>query len=420
MFVHYRTVPLSGLLCIVGLGLKAFTWADDWPQWRGPHRDGKSAETGLVKQWPAGGPPMVWKITGSGAGYATVSVANGVIYTAGDIGEENFVLAFREKDGQPLWKAKLGRAGAPGWGGFAGVRCTPTVDGDLVFAIGQYGEIAAFEAGTGRELWRRDFLQDYGAKLPEWGFSESPLVDGDKLVFTPGGEKGAIVAVNKRTGDLLWQTGEFTDEAQYSSLMPATIEGVPQYVQLTMASVVGVSPEGKVLWRAARKGAVAVIPTPVVTDNLVYVTSGYNIGCNLFKVARASDSFTVTEVYKNRVVMNHHGGVILVGDYLYGHDDRRGWTCQNFKTGEAVWQTEDGLGKGSCVYADGHLVLREEKKIGSRVALIEASPAGYKEKGVFEQPDQSGKEAWPHPVIANGRLYLRDQDVLLCYDLKAR
>jgi outer membrane protein assembly factor BamB len=420
MFAHHRLKALTGILCLTGAVLNLSATAEDWPQWRGPRRDGKSAETGLLKQWPAGGPPLVWKITGLGAGYATVSVAKGVIYTAGDHGEENFVLAFREADGQPLWKAKLGRAGAPGWGGFAGVRSTPTVDGDLVFAIGQYGEIAAFEAATGRELWRHDFVKDYGAKLPEWGFSESPLVDGDQLVFTPGGEKGAIVAVNKRTGALLWQTGEFTDEAQYASLMPAALGGVPQYVQLTMASVVGVSPRGKVLWRAPRKGAVAVIPTPVVADPFVYVTSGYNIGCNLFQVTRTGDTFAVTEVYKNRVVMNHHGGVILVGDHLYGHDDRRGWTCQNFKTGEAVWQTEDGLGKGACVYADGHLVLREEKKKGSRVALIEASPAGYKEKGVFEQPDQSGKEAWPHPVIANGRLYLRDQDVLLCYDLKAR
>lgn len=420
MFTDHRTVARSGGLLLAGWGLVFGAGADDWPQWRGPHRDGKSAETGLLQQWPAGGPPLVWKITGLGAGYASVSVAGGVIYTAGDVGEENFVLAFREKDGQPLWKAKLGRAGAPGWGGFAGVRSTPTVDGDLVFAIGQYGELAAFEAATGRELWRRDFLKDYGAKLPEWGFSESPLVDGDQLVFTPGGPRGALVAVNKRTGALLWQTSEFTDEAQYASLMPATIEGAPQYVQLTMATVVGVSPEGKVLWRAPRKGAVAVIPTPVVAGNLVYVTSGYNIGCNLFQVTRASDTFTVSEVYKNRVVMNHHGGVIRVGNHLYGHDDRRGWTCQNFKTGEAVWQTEEGLGKGSCVYADGHLVLREEKKKGSRIALIEASPNGYKEKGVFEQPDQSGKETWPHPVIANGRLYLRDQDILLCYDLRAR
>jgi outer membrane protein assembly factor BamB len=422
MFKPTHILPLKFTLLWPLLGLALTARAEDWPQWRGPHRDGKSAETGLLKTWPAGGPPRVWKTTGLGAGYATVAVAKGVLYTAGDLGEDNYVLAFREQDGQPLWKARLGKAGAPGWGGFAGVRGTPTVDGDLVFAIGQYGEIAAFEAATGKELWRRDFIQDYGGKLPEWGFSESPLVDGDKLIFTPGGEKGAVVAVHKRTGALLWQTADFTDEAQYASLVPATLAGAPQYVQLTMASVVGISPEGRVLWRAPRKGATAVIPTPVVAEDLdlVYVTSGYNIGCNLFKVARHGDTFTATEVYKNRVLINHHGGVIRVGDHLYGHDDRRGWTCQNLRTGEAVWQHEDGPGKGSCVYADGHLVLREEKKKGSRIFLIEASPAGYKEKGVFEQPDQSGKEAWPHPVIANGRLYLRDQDVLLCYDLRAR
>ena len=182
----------------------------------------------------------------------------------------------------------------------------------------------------------------------------------------------------------------------------------------------GVSPAGQVLWRAPRKGATAVIPTPVVHDNHVYVTSGYNIGCNLFRISKAGDRFSAQEVYKNRVVANHHGGVIFLDGHIYGHDDRRGWTCQNFLTGEAVWQNEDNLGKGSIVYADGHFVIREEKKKGSRVALIEASTAGYRQKGVFEQPDQSGKEAWPHPVIANGRLYLRDQDTLLCYDLKAR
>ncbi len=408
----------SVFLTVAGLSVAALT--DDWPQWRGPNRDGKSAETGLLKSWPAAGPPLAWKITGLGAGYATVSVAKGVIYTAGDVGDDNFVFALREQDGQQLWSARLGRAGAPGWGGFAGVRSTPTVDGDLVFAIGQYGEVAAFKAATGKELWRRDFVADYGAKRPEWGFSESPLVDGDRLVFTPGGEKGAIVAVNKRTGELLWQTREFTDEAQYSSLMPAVIQGAPQYVQLTMASVVGVSPEGRVLWRAARRGATAVIPTPVVHGEHVYVTSGYNIGCNLFKISRSGDRFSAEEVYKNRVVANHHGGVILVDGHIYGHDDRRGWTCQNLLTGEAVWQVNDQMGKGSIVYADGHFILREEKKKGSRVALIEATTAGYRQKGVFEQPDQSSKETWPHPVVANGKLYLRDQDVLLCYDLKAR
>lgn len=411
-----RKPILLSALALAALSLNA----GDWPQWRGPNRDGKSTETGLLQQWPAGGPTLAWKTTGLGAGYATVSVVKGVLYTAGDKGAEGFVLALSEKDGKALWSAKLGKAGAPGWGGFAGVRGTPTVDGDLVFAIGQYGELAAFETKTGKEVWRKDFTKDFGGKLPEWGFSESALVDGDKLIFTPGGEKGAVVAVNKQTGATLWQTAAFKDEAQYSSLMPATIAGVPQYLQLTMASVVGVAPDGQVLWQAPRKGATAVIPTPVHADNLVYVTSGYNIGCNLFKVTKAGDKFTAEEVYKNKVVANHHGGVVLLGDHIYGHDDRRGWTCQNLKTGEAVWQTEDGLGKGACVFADGHLVLREEKKKGSRLALIEATPTGYKEKGQFEQPDQSGKEAWAHPVIANGKLYVRDQDVLLCYDVKAK
>jgi len=224
------------------------------------------------------------------------------------------------------------------------------------------------------------------------------------------------VALNKRTGETLWQSKDFTDPAQYSSLMPAVLAGAPQYVQLTMASVVGVAPDGKVLWTAPRKGAVAVIPTPVVHQDHVYVTSGYNIGCNLFQVTRADEGFKAQQVYKNMVMIDHHGGVVLVGDHVYGHDDRRGWTCQEFKTGKAVWQNEDELRKGSCVYADGLLILREEAKKGSRIALIEATPAGYKEKGRFEQPAQSGKETWPHPVVANGKLYLRDQDHLLCYD----
>lgn len=411
-------IPL--LTALAGLATLTPSFAADWPQWRGPSRDGKSTETGLLKEWPAGGPPLAWKTTGLGAGWATVSVAKGVLYTAGDKGGDNFVIALSEKDGKELWSTRLGKAGAPGWGGFAGVRGTPTVDGDLVFAIGQYGEVVAFEAGSGKELWRKEFIKDFGGKLPEWGFSESPLVDGDKLVFTPGGEKGAIVAVNKKTGETLWQTAGFTDEAQYSSLMPATISGLPQYVQLTMASVVGVAPDGKVLWKAPRKGATAVIPTPVISGDLVYVTSGYNIGCNLFRISKSGDALAAEEVYKNKVVANHHGGVIVLGDFIYGHDDRRGWTCQDLKTGEAVWQTEDGLGKGACVYADGHLVLREEKKRGSRIALIEATNAGYKEKGQFDQPTPSGKEAWAHPVIANGKLYIRDQDVLLVYDVKAK
>ncbi len=394
--------------------------AHDWPQWRGPNRDGKSTETGLLKIWPKAGPALVWKATGIGAGYATVAVASGRIYTAGDKGAQAYVFALSEKDGQALWSAPLGKAGAPGWGGFAGVRGTPTVDGDTVFAIGTYGEVVALDAATGKERWRRDFVKDFGAEMPEWGFSESPLVDGDQVVMTPGGPQGAIVALDKKTGELRWQTSAFTDPAQYSSLVRAVIAEVPQYVQLTMANVVGVSTNGKVLWTAPRKGSTAVIPTPIVHQDHVYVTSGYDIGCNLFKVTRQGDDFSASQVYKNSVMIDQIGGVILVGDHVYGHDDRRGWTCQDFLTGKAIWQNEDEIHKGSCVYADGHLILREEAKKGSQIALIEATPAGFKERGRFEQPLQSGKHAWPPPVIANGRLYIRDQDALLSYDIKEK
>lgn len=408
----------TGLLAVL-LGMVS-TSAHDWPQWRGPNRDGKSQETGLLKSWPKAGPPMAWSAKGIGTGFATVSVAAGRIYTAGDSGPDSFVHALNEKDGTALWSARLGKAGAPGWGGYAGVRGTPTVSADLVFVIGTYGEIVALDAATGKEQWRRDFTKDFGGEMPEWGFSESPLVDGEQVVMTPGGSQGAIVALNKRTGATLWQTKDFTDPAQYSSLVPAVIAGVPQYVQLTELHVVGVAPDGKVLWRAARKGRTAVIPTPIVHNDHVFVTSGYGIGCNLFKVTRAADTFRATQVYRNIVMGNHHGGVILVGDHLYGyHLERGGWKCLAFLTGKVVWESEDGLGKGSCVYVDGHFILREEDTKGSQIALIEATPAGYKEKGRFEQPAPSGKEAWPHPVVANGKLYIRDQDLLLCYNLKA-
>lgn len=395
--------------------------ASDWPQWRGPNHDGRSTETGLLQTWPAGGPALVWKATKLGAGYATVSVTGGRIYTAGDNGSENYVHALKETDGNVVWSAKLGKAGAPGWGGFAGPRCTPTVDGDRVYALGQFGEFVCLNAKTGSELWRKHLAADFGGKLPEWGFSESPLVDGERVLVTPGGAKGAIVALNKLTGELVWQTGEFTDEAQYSSLVPVTIAEVPQYVQLTMASVAGVAAsDGKLLWRAPRKGAVAVIPTPIIKQDQVYVTSGYGIGCTSFKVTKEGAGFTSRQLYANRVLENHHGGAILLGDHVYGHDESKGWTCQRFETGAAVWQEKTKLRKGSILYADNRFYLREESEESSHVALIEATPKAYVELGRFQPPDRSGKQAWPHPVIANGRLYLRDQDLLLCYDIKAK
>lgn len=414
----HRLLSTGGRAGLV-LGIFLSASGADWPEWRGVNRDGHSPDQATLKSWPAAGPELVWKTGSLGSGYAAVAVVGDRIYTAGDRGDRNFVIALDRATGREIWASDLGKAGAPGWGGFAGVRATPTVDGERLYAIAQYGEIACFETTTGKEVWRRHLVDDFGGKLPEWGFSESALVDGDQVVCTPGGEKGALVALDKRTGRLLWQSGDFKDEAQYSSIIKAEIDGVPQYIQLTMESVVGIAPRsGAVLWHAERKGRTAVIPTPIYHDHHVYVTSGYGTGCNLFKITSRNGAFSAEEVYADKIMKNHHGGVILVDGHLYGHSDGVGWVCQDFATGKPVWTEKEKTAKGSIAYAGGMFVLREEKKGSSDLVLIEASPEGYRERGRFRQPDQSGKDAWAHPVIVGGRLYVRDQDLLLCYNVR--
>ena len=404
------------LLLVVG---SAAAGEGDWPQWRGPKRDGISPEKGLLQQWPQNGPKLEWKATGLGEGYSSLTVIGNFIFTTGDKGADAFVVALNRADGKPVWTAKLGRSGAPGWGGYSGPRSTPATDGEVVIAVGQWGELAAFEAKSGKDLWRKHLEQDFGGKRPEWGFAESPLLEGDKVVVTPGGPKGTVAALNKKTGEVIWQSKDFKDPAHYSSLALGDFGSVDQYVQLTDQSVAAVAAtDGRLLWRAPRKGATAVIPTPVTTDNLVYVTSGYAIGCNLFRINSKGGKFSAEQVYANKVMVNHHGGVIGLSGHVYGYSDGKGWTCQELQSGRDVWQ-EKKLGKGAIAYADNRFYLRAEDGRGT-VALIEATPAGYREKGRFNPPDRSDKNAWSHPVIAGGKLYLRDQDVLLCYDVKAQ
>jgi outer membrane protein assembly factor BamB len=390
---------------------------DGWPQWRGPNRDDLSTEKGLLTEWPSDGPPLAWKFDGLGAGYSGVAVAKGKVFTMGDVGQESLLIVLDEATGKKLWSLKLGRPGQ--YGNFYGPRGTPTVDGDFVYALNQHGDLVCAAVATGKEIWRKS-LQDLGGKPHGWGYAESPLVEGDKVLCTPGGSKGAIAALNKKTGAHMWQSKEFTDGAHYSSLIPATIFGVRQVIQLTAASVAGVGmADGKLLWRADRPGKTAVIPTPIYADNQVYVCSGYGVGCNAFKLTKETAGIKAAEAYATKDMANHHGGVILLDGHLYGFcDNNRKWLCQNFKTGEIVW-SHNGVGKGSITYADGHFYLRNESGKGT-VALIEASSKSYDEKARFNQPDRSDKNSWPHPVIANGRLYLRDQDVLLCYSVKAK
>ena len=393
--------------------------AIDWPQWRGPNRDNVSSETGLLKEWPKEGPALLWKATGLGMGFSTVSVVGDRIYTMGDGDDAGYVRCISLADGKPIWSARMGRPGGNQRGQGPGTLGTPTVDGELVFALGQFGDLIAVKAADGKEVWRKDLVKDFGGQMPHWHYAESPLVDGQQVVVTPGGKAGAVVALNKSDGKQLWRSREFTDAPAYSSLVPAEIGGVKQYVQLTGASVVGIAPEGgKLLWKATRIGRTAVVPTPIVYEDQVFVTSGYGVGCNLFKISKTGDAFKAEQVYANTDMANHHGGVIRVGENIYGHSDSRGWTCMEMKTGRVVW-SEKKLGKGSIAYADGHLYCRAESDKGT-IALIEASPDGWKETGRFDQPNRSRDNSWPQPVVADGKLFIRDQDVLLCYDVKGK
>ena len=406
----------QGLFFAITLIVNSTLSAADWPQWRGPNRDGHSPETALLREWPQGGPPFVWKTNGLGAGYSSVAVANGKIFTMGDRPDAAFVHAL-DLSGKQLWSTKVGKPG--GGDGYPGPRCTPTVDGNLVYVLGQHGDLVCVEAATGKEVWRKNLQKDFGGEVGGWDYSESPLVDGEQVICTPGGKQGTLLALNKKTGARTWQSYQFRDAAEYSSPIVAEIDGKRQYIQLTGDSVAGVDADnGKLLWRVSRRGSTAIIPTPIFYDNHVYVTSGYGVGCSLFKITPRGGSFKADQVYANKVMVVHHGGVVLVEGHLYGYSDGKGWVCQNFKTGEMVW-SDKKLGKGSLCYADGHFYLRSEDSKGT-VALIEATSTGYREKGRFDQPDRSQNESWPHPVIANGKLYLRDQDVLLCYDVTAR
>jgi outer membrane protein assembly factor BamB len=413
-----KTRQSSAILVLLVLSLStALVHAGDWPQWRGPDRNDISKETGLLKQWPTGGPKQVWLFKDAGLGYAGYSIAAGKLFTMGARDEKEFLIAVDVKDGKELWSTPMATLLKNGWGD--GPRGTPTVDGKYVYAISGQGTLICANVEDGKEQWRVT-MQSLGGKTPQWGYTESVLVDGKQLLCTPGGDKGAVVALDKLTGKVLWQSGDFTDGAQYASIVTADLNGARQYIQLTMKSVVGLNAkDGKTLWRADWPGKTAVIPTPIERDGLVYVTAGYGVGCQMVKVGSGNQ---LSGVYTNKVMKNHHGGVILVGNHLYGYSDGSGWVCQDFKTGAEVWASKN-LGKGAIAYADGMLYLLDEDS--GTVALIEASPRGWSEKSRFKLEPQTTQRKrqgriWTHPVISNGKLYLRDQELLFCFDVKAK
>jgi outer membrane protein assembly factor BamB len=427
-FTRRITAPAAAALVVCGAALSADPpRGADWPQWRGPNRDGRSSDTGLLSTWGPSGPPLAWKATGLGVGFSSVAVTGGRIYTMGDRNGVQTLMALDQANGKQIWSARVG----PSWDDeMGGPRGTPTVDGELTYAIGTEGDLVCVETATGRERWRKSLPRDFGGRMMSmWKFSESPLVDGDRLVFTPGGSGAYLVAVDKKTGREVWRTPapplgpRGREGAGYSSIMISNGAGVKQYVQLTGRGLVGVRAEdGKLLWGYNRvANDVANIPTPIIKDDLVFASTGYQAGSVLLKLVRSAQGVDAQEVYflEARTLQNHHGGLVLVGDHVYGgHGHNRGFPIAvELASGKVAWGGDirnTGTGSAAVVYADGHLYFRYQNGV---VILIEATPAGYREKGSFTIPDVNNP-SWPAPVVLGGRLYLREQDTLYAYDVR--
>lgn len=390
--------------------------AEDWPAWRGPNRDGICQETGLLQEWPARGPTLLWKATGLGEGYSGPSIVGDLLFTMGDRNGQEWVIALDwTKDGQEVWATPVGPIRHTGEG-YPGPRATPTYDDGRIYTLGINGDLVCLDAKTGKEFWRRDLVKDFGGKIPQWGYAESVLVDGPWVIFTPGGKKATLAAVLKTNGQTVWQA-PIGDPAAYSSVIKATLGKVDQYVTLTAKGVVGVrAKDGEPLWRYDRPASrVANVATCIWYRQTIFAASGYGTGGGLVWAKKSGNGFSAQEVYFTKDMQNHHGGVILLDGHLYGCSNPSILACLDYRTGKTVW-TDRSSGKCSLLYADGRLYARSEK---GPVSLIAATPDGFQLKGRFDQPDRSDKASWPHPVIANGRLFLRDQDVLLCYDLRA-
>ncbi len=406
-------------MCTVIIGTSSS--AADWPQWRGPERNGISHETGLSREWPKDGPKLWWKVTDIGTGYSTPAVVGERIYALGNKGmDDEFVEALAVKDGSPIWKTSIGKVGNPDQRpSYPAARSTPTVDGDVLYALGSDGDLVCLDIAGGSKKWGKSLREDFGGHPGQWAYSESPLVDGDVLVCTPGGKEATIVALNKKNGDLIWKCpSPQGDEAAYSSVIIANIGGVKQYVQFLQKELVGVEAKtGKLLWHYDRtaKGSPANIPTPVASDDFVYSAAGMS-GGGLVKVKAEGGEFTTDDLYFSKKLPTAIGGSVKLGDFLYGATGQA-LVCVDFASGDVKW-TDRSIGPSSVLYADGNLYLHGEN---GEVALVEATPDGYHERGRFtpeDPPDRGDSKAWAYPVVANGRLYIRDMGTLWCFDVK--
>jgi len=410
------------LLALIAVTTTAQSADTDWPLFRGVDRTGVSPDTKLLKQWPKDGPPLAWKTTSIGAGFSSVTVHGDKVFTMGDVKQDCYLFGIDRAKGTKVWELKVGQTG----GSPTGPRGTPATDGTLVFGLGQHGDLVCASAKTGKEVWRKNLPKDFGGEAGGWNYTESPLIDGDHLIVTPGGSKATMVALDKKSGKQVWAgVVPNGDTAGYSSVVAAELGGVKQYIQLMANGLVSFSAkDGKMLWRYGTKGDrfggnTANIPTPIVSGEYVFASAGYGRGGALVKITANGDKFNVEEVYWNRQLNNKHGGVILVGDKLYGDRDDGGrpWSA-DFKTGKVLWTRDGGKGGGSAslTYADGKLYIRYAD---GWVVLADATTSEYTEISSFKVPNGSG-DCWAHPVVIGGKLYIRERDTLWCYDVKAK
>ncbi len=405
-------------LCVALLMSQAVE-ADDWPGWRGPNRDGISLETGLLQSWPQEGPKLAWQIDAIGGGYSTPAVAGDRLYLLANVGmEDEYVKALDGKDGRTIWSVRIGRVGVPDQRpSYPGSRGMPTIDGDLLYALGSDGDLVCLETATGKKRWHVNFQQAFGSEPPRWAWSESPLIDGDKLICSPGGANATILALDKLTGEILWKTAtEEADLAGYGSPVAATIAGVRQYVVFLAQGVVGVNAEsGEFLWRYAKtaEGSPANILTPIIDGDRVYTGSNRG-GGGLVRVQLDEDS-PVAEIYHGQKMPGHVGGAVLINGRLYG-STRTALLCVDFESGDVAW-TDRSVGPATVGYADNRLYVVGDE---GEIALVDISGDAYREVGRFTPPGRvEAGTSWTYPVVANGRMYIRHLEKMWAYDVGA-
>lgn len=385
----------------------------DWNQFRGPNRDAHSPDTGLLTEWPKEGPTLAWKVSGLGVGFSSVAISGTHAFTTGEVDKKATLFAINVPDGKILWKLPFGAAITDTQGG-PGPRSTPATDGTLVVTIGGAGEIVCARVADGRIVWQKN-MKDFGGGEGGWHFSESPLMDGNSIVISPG---GTVTALAKATGAPMWKSKKIKwDNNTYTSIGIAEIGKVRQYLVMSMTTVAGIMPAtGAVLWESEFPGKTAVAATPVYGNGVVLAAAGYTVGCKGYSVSIVGGQVQCKDAYAGPQFQIHHGGMVAVGDYAYGLHDGGTLKCLELKTGKEMW-SDRCVGKGSIAFADGHLYCRGEE---GGVALVEAKPDAYKENGRFTPPTTNGKKCWAHPAISGGKLYLREQDALYCYDVKAK